>query len=107
MRVMVIAVVMIVAIIVIAFVIYKSISGGDETLIEEHTERDKHSDGGGKEKGAIKFGSGFTEPPVDHGNHSVEKIYVCVYPSGVWVCPDCECENEFSRRYCCVCNKQR
>ena len=113
-----IAVVMILAIVAIAIVIYKSIADKEEPAAEE-TDSGKLHIGGGSPPVAVEENPkspGTLHPPKppekpwkkDTGiNHNLERIYVCVYPTGIWVCPDCECENDFGRRTCCVCNKQR
>lgn len=125
-----IAIVMIVAIVIIAIVIYKSVSSADgrSSSTAKAEESKLHLGTIGAEKSTYP---GTTTPPASrfvpsaatgswsptsnmnsggkstHKNHSVERIYVCAFPSNIWICPDCECENDFSRRSCCVCNKQR
>ena len=96
-----IAVVMILAIIAIAIVIYKSIAEKDTSPTDDT--------GGGKLHISSPYTSGreMKRAEDNNENHSLERIYVCVYPTGMWVCPICECENDLGSRYCCVCNKQR
>lgn len=44
------------------------------------------------------------EPPVDL---SVVKIYQHEPVIRGWCCPNCQCENDHSNSYCCVCNYKK
>lgn len=113
MNVGVIAVVMIVAIIVIAIVIYKSISSGSKSKsespkkkdIEITVDRTDHGSTGGTLH-IPKVPLSNPTPPQNDG-HDVHSIYTCVWPTNIWVCAECECENDNSRNVCCVCRNQR
>ena len=104
-----IAVVMILAIIAIAIVIYKSIAEKDTSPTDDTGGGKLHISSGEKTRSGTPYTSGreMKRAEDNNENHSLERISVCVYPTGMWVCPICECENDLGSRYCCVCNKQR
>lgn len=118
MEVSFIAIVMILAIVAIAVVIYKSIADRDDSAADDSGGGKLHLGGDSttvtEEKEKTTKSVSLHTPNDNKAwtkdnsiNHSLERIYACVYPTGIWVCPDCECENDFGRRACCVCNKQR
>lgn len=50
-----------------------------------------------------------TTEPTKKGaiDHVVSTIHMCPEKNGVWVCPNCECENHLSVANCCVCHKPK
>ena len=45
--------------------------------------------------------------PQSIQNHVVSVIYKYPDLSGLWICPNCECENAMHTTTCSVCNKAR
>lgn len=47
------------------------------------------------------------KPPKEDPKHVIERLYQYPGRNDVWVCRNCECENDAYRGSCCVCNHVR
>lgn len=43
----------------------------------------------------------------EHVQRETVRIYYREEPVKGWCCTNCECENPYSSRYCCVCSQER
>lgn len=46
-------------------------------------------------------------PPQEDPTHDIERIYFYPGVTGVWLCKNCECENNFGYGRCCVCGHEK
>lgn len=67
-----------------------------------------------KKRPPVDGGPKKPNPPVDEGPKKPnppmkEAVQVYFHEPEIrgWCCPNCECENNYSRTNCCVCNYQR